>query len=340
MPKCVECGAECQRADMFGPSDELRCPNCAGRRRKKYVPSPRSTLTPGPAWVTKVMLLLATLAALAHWSTTWGEPFVDDAFPALRVPLQTCDGALTAESDAVWSGQFWRLFTTIFPHANMIHLVFNAFFIWQFGAALETWMGSKRYVLFLLLTGFGSSAGQFLASGPGIGLSGVGFAMFGLLFALRRQRDFAAELMQPQTVQWIAAWFVLCLVLSGTGGFMIGNGAHAAGAMLGWFLGQALLQRNPWPRLATIVVAVTLAVAATTYMPWSGGYALYRAEQSLKADDDEAALRWFRRAFRSRAFFANPQRYTTILRHLIDKKLVEPDLAKEMERWNVLMEEE
>lgn len=83
--------------------------------------------------------------------------------------------------------QVWQLLTYQFMHGGFSHIFFNMFALWMFGAAIENVMGSKKFLIFYLLSGI--SAGVFhlflspLIGGipaPTIGASG---AIYGVLIA-------------------------------------------------------------------------------------------------------------------------------------------------------------
>jgi len=55
-------------------------------------------------------------------------------------------------------GQIWRLISYIFLHSTSspFHLLFNMLMLWMFGVEIENLWGTKRFVLFYLICGFGS----------------------------------------------------------------------------------------------------------------------------------------------------------------------------------------
>jgi len=55
------------------------------------------------------------------------------------------------------SGLFypWQLISYQFLHAGFSHIFFNLFALWMFGAELEQVMGSRRFIVFYLLSGIG-----------------------------------------------------------------------------------------------------------------------------------------------------------------------------------------
>ncbi|RKD20250.1 rhomboid family intramembrane serine protease [Pelobium manganitolerans] len=53
--------------------------------------------------------------------------------------------------------RIWQLVTHLFMHANIGHIFSNMFALWMFGAVLENFMGSKKFLNYYLLTGIGAS---------------------------------------------------------------------------------------------------------------------------------------------------------------------------------------
>ena len=67
-------------------------------------------------------------------------------------------GALELDRVVVWH-EYWRLFTALFLHAGIVHLLFNLFALYVLGPGLERIIGSLRFALCYLISGLGSSAG-------------------------------------------------------------------------------------------------------------------------------------------------------------------------------------
>jgi membrane associated rhomboid family serine protease len=60
------------------------------------------------------------------------------------------------------NGEFWRLFTALFLHYNLLHLVFNLFALYVLGPPLERTIGTIRFAMCYLIAGIGSTAGVVL----------------------------------------------------------------------------------------------------------------------------------------------------------------------------------
>ncbi len=53
--------------------------------------------------------------------------------------------------------QPWQLFTHMFMHGNIAHLIGNMFVLWMFGSVLENLWGPKRFLIFYLVCGLGAA---------------------------------------------------------------------------------------------------------------------------------------------------------------------------------------
>lgn len=53
--------------------------------------------------------------------------------------------------------QPYQIVTYMFMHGSFSHIFFNMFAVWMFGSAIENVWGSKRFLIFYLLTGFGAA---------------------------------------------------------------------------------------------------------------------------------------------------------------------------------------
>ncbi|MDP2386131.1 MAG: rhomboid family intramembrane serine protease [Bacteroidota bacterium] len=56
----------------------------------------------------------------------------------------------------------YQFITYIFMHGNFMHIFFNMFAVWTFGSVLENVWGSKRFLIFYLITGMGAALTQYV----------------------------------------------------------------------------------------------------------------------------------------------------------------------------------
>lgn len=81
----------------------------------------------------------------------------------------------------VVDGQYWRLVSAIFLHANLVHLLLNAVGLSIFGNLVESVLGSGRMLAVYLVSGFVASAVSFAFGSVGTIAVGASGAIFGLL---------------------------------------------------------------------------------------------------------------------------------------------------------------
>ena len=139
----------------------------------------------------------------------------------------------------------WQLLTYAFLHGSLAHIFFNMFALYMFGGALESFWGSRRFLLFYLVSVLAAAATQlavqWLSQGgePVIGASG---GIFGLLLAFAwffpRQRILLLFPPIPMPAWlFVTLYGVLELVLGVSGA----QSSVAHFAHLGGMLGGALM---------------------------------------------------------------------------------------------------
>ena len=76
---------------------------------------------------------------------------------------------------AVSHGDWWRLITSAFLHANLIHIALNMLALWWLGSPVELALGRLRYLGLYLVSGLAGSAGALIANPhtPTVGASGA-----------------------------------------------------------------------------------------------------------------------------------------------------------------------
>ena len=85
----------------------------------------------------------------------------------------------------VWKKFFlWQLFTYVFLHGDVSHILFNLLALWMFGGELENYWGSRKFLFYFLFCGIGAGICTVIFSPyqmiPVIGASG---AIYGILLA-------------------------------------------------------------------------------------------------------------------------------------------------------------
>jgi membrane associated rhomboid family serine protease len=185
----------------------------------------------------------------------------------------------------VWAGELWQPFTTTLLHANLIHAGFNLYWLWVFGQALETVLGSYRFFGLCVLLAYGSMMPEFVVTAyhgdPNnvvaiLGFSGVVYGLFGMLWMGRRWRPDFQSVCDAGTVRLMIGWLLLCIVLTYTNVMPVANIAHGAGLGLGVLYGLAIFEPQRRRRLLVwlpLAAATTLlALALLLGFPGHAGY--------------------------------------------------------------------
>jgi len=171
-----------------------------------------------------------------------------------------------SERQAVWSGQYWRLFSAIFLHIGITHLIWNCYALLSLCSDVERELGLRRFLFVYLFSGVVASAASVVGHDVvAAGASGAGFGMIGVLLALRYRalgtlKAFAADRGVRRTALMMGIWLLL-----GATVVAMDNFAHLGGLISGALLGLALT-RGPRAVLAT-TAALALFVGSAL-VPW------------------------------------------------------------------------
>jgi GlpG protein len=177
------------------------------------------------------------------------------------------DTSALALDPSVFASEPWRLWTSALPHVGVLHLAFNLYWTWVFGARVEVRYGSWRTAGFYALVAPVSAAAEYALFRGGVGLSGVGYGLFGLLWVVSKRDPSMADAMDKRTVQLFVALFFVCIGLTVTNMLPVANVAHgvgwATGALAGW-------ARVAGGRRWLAIVATVLFSAACVAGAWFG----------------------------------------------------------------------
>ena len=149
------------------------------------------------------MFLLETLADktdklefMASFKNFWLTRSIILVNCAVYYYVWSLSGKITAENlltyganfrPLVLHGEWWRLFTCMFLHANLLHLGANMYSLWALGRMMETLAGIRSTFLVYFISGIGASMVSVLYHTQpvlGIGASGAIFGLFGAFAAL------------------------------------------------------------------------------------------------------------------------------------------------------------
>jgi len=159
-------------------------------------------------------------------------------------------------------GMLWQPFSYMFVHGSLMHILANMFGLYFLGPEVERTIGSRRFIIFYLLSGMAAGLVWVLFSGgdsPCIGASGAVYAVVAAFAGLYPRRRLTMLLYFVIPINMSATTLILVLVggsllmaLSDRGG-NIAHTAHLAGAVIGYLYGNYLRSgrigfgsRNSW----------------------------------------------------------------------------------------------
>jgi membrane associated rhomboid family serine protease len=226
----------------------MRCPECSRDRTK--VRTLRSTST--EPIVTFVLIAINVIVFLAEGqfgvgSTSSGGTTLYDKF-ALYGP-------------AVADGDYWRIATSGFLHAGLLHIGFNMYLLYLLGQMLEPAIGSLRFALIYTVGLFAGSLGALIVS-PNAVTVGASGAVFGLMGAAAV--ELRARGINPFETN-IGGLIIFNLAFSFIfSGISIGGhiGGLIGGAAAGFLFLQADERRLPREAALGLSVALAAVVAA------------------------------------------------------------------------------
>ena len=127
-------------------------------------------------------------------------------------------------------GEYYRLITGIFCHANIWHLIFNMYALYIIGMQLESFLGKSKYLIVYLLSGLSGSLLSILFSNNySVGASGAIFGLMGsLLYFGYHYRIYLDSVIKSQIIPLILVNLIIGFSFTG-----IDNFAHIGGLVGG-----------------------------------------------------------------------------------------------------------
>jgi membrane associated rhomboid family serine protease len=178
------------------------------------------------------------------------------------LPVQgSIDGHFGLWGPMVASGEWWRLLTSGFLHASVLHLGSNMLALFFIGRAMEPGFGSLRVGLIYLVSLAAGSLGVIVLQPDAlsIGASGAIFGLMGALVVIARSRGISA--MESGVGMVILLNLVITFTIPG-----ISIGGHLGGLTGGAAIALVMVEldkRRRFARGGTVpLVAVSLAAFA------------------------------------------------------------------------------
>lgn len=218
-----------------------QCPSCGGSgvitsqfqedQQRKYQPATQG-MRPAQAGTVTIIVICLILYALA-------PPDLPAVVPQ---PWPFLIWKALVSSPGVWSnGEYWRLISPAFLHGNFWHLGFNMYALWMFGPAVETVLGTPRYIALYVTSALGGCVlSSLLNVCGGIGASGAIFGVGAALIVLNRRWGVFPTSYANSLRNTLIAIIVIGFMMGGVFGFQLDNWGHIGGALAGLVFARSL----------------------------------------------------------------------------------------------------
>ena len=242
---------------MSQASVGFHCPECSKQGKQRVYTARTLMRGGGQPFVTQALI---GVNVLIYFLTAGNDRFAADYELLGSARLSVPGHDVFTLPIGVAHGEWYRVVTGGFLHANVLHLGFNMFALWILGSQLEAAIGRLRFGLVYGASLLAGSMGVLILSphSPTVGASGAIFGLFGL--ALAGQRS-----------QGINIW------QSGLGGILLINlaftfgvpgisiGGHLGGLAGGYLCGVLLYEVGPRTRNHAIPVVLCVALGVACF---------------------------------------------------------------------------
>jgi membrane associated rhomboid family serine protease len=254
---CSSCGRPICPDCMTPTPVGMRCPECASQRTK-VVRNPTGTPGAGATPATYALIAINVIVFLVEIANGAGGLFRE------QVSQFVADFALFGPSVA--EGEWYRLVTSGFLHASIIHIGFNMFLLLILGRLLEPALGTPRFLALYFASLLAGSFGALVLDPNAltIGASGAVFGLAGAVFILARGRGMdalAGEIGFLILFNLVLSFASARISVGGHVGGLIG-GAICALVIVAGEKGMLGRSSRPAEYLAMLAVAVASVVGA------------------------------------------------------------------------------
>ncbi|MEC9093529.1 MAG: rhomboid family intramembrane serine protease [Planctomycetota bacterium] len=151
----------------------------------------------------------------------------------------------------IYQGQFWRLFTPMFIHFGLLHILFNMMWLNALGGQFENRLGTTRFGVFVLtaavVSGFIQQMMPENMQGTGAlticgGMSGVNYALAGFIWMKSLYEPRSGFFLSPVSIFILILWMFMG-IFDGGRALGMANWAHGAGFVFGLVCGYLPILR-------------------------------------------------------------------------------------------------
>lgn len=196
------------------------------------------------------LLIAVNVVAYVWQKTTYGGPEADHGYLSPQSVLQY--------------GEWWRIVTAAFLHANEAHIGLNMLALYSVGREVEAVFGKVRFALLYALSIAGSGLAIVYFSAytvPTLGASGAIFGLFGALVAVGLRLGARGRSLIMSLLPVLAINLVFTFSIPG-----ISAAAHVGGLITGFLAGLVLFMGSRQRRLANAYAYAAAPAAAPAHV--------------------------------------------------------------------------
>jgi membrane associated rhomboid family serine protease len=254
-----------------------QCPECVAEGRRSVRPA-RTAFGGGQTGerglVTRILIAINVGALVLAGVISGPQAIFSGSLFTGTTELTALGGVLgafpappaTAQVGIV-TGEYYRLFTAIFLHYGIFHLLMNMYALWILGRVLEAALGPARFVALYLVAGLGGSVAIYLFSTPdtlGAGASGAIFGLFAAIFViLRKLKLSTASVLPILLINLVLTFTVPGISVAGHLGGLITGGVVAAGLAYAPAKSRTAVQIGAIAAVSVVLLALTIWRTAT-----------------------------------------------------------------------------
>jgi membrane associated rhomboid family serine protease len=228
----------------------FHCPRCvaSGRTTQR---APRTAfgaiLKPGGGNATKVVMALLA----AEWLLN-------------LVSGGLLDRLLVMSNEAIYLGQFWRLITASLTSGPILGVLLNLLVLWIAGRAIESQVGSGRFIALYGAAGLGGTTmlfvfGPYESAGYGAASAVIGLLAANAIFKQKMRDDVRADI-----GLFVVLILYSILIAFRSFGWLMLIGGIIVGALVGVVLAYAPRRNRGMIQLIGLLGVITLCLFAVT----------------------------------------------------------------------------
>ncbi|MCW5910362.1 MAG: rhomboid family intramembrane serine protease [Cyclobacteriaceae bacterium] len=204
--------------------------------------------------------------------------------------------------------EWYRIFTHMFLHGNLLHLAFNMYALFAAGSEVERITGPVKFLWICFLCGITASLASlyFNLFTIGVGASGAIFGLFGFSLVVQ----IAESRKEDRPIAPLITNFIIFLGVNLLYAKMLNadNAAHMGGLAGGLLLGAASLLNKSYQQIKAEYLLLVLSIAGFMMLP-RYQVAYFNFFQSVLAVEDSARLLFQKKSLTDEDYLRNFKKY-------------------------------